>query len=597
MTLSSDFQNSYLNFINYPENLIPKGTTTYRSTLASYKQRLDDCESDLCLVDGEDDIDNDFEIPIRDLCTASGKAIDKRNIHSPDELTQWLGVTVIQDPVNAGHKIVTVQKRDPKCRFIYIYAEHARDQLKTTRSSITQLLTFHQVMPVYLDFMLVFGAQSDPKDLRFSGFREQSIMQNPPRGPTIPELDRSGRHFQMCYNLKGVTFKKKSDESIKLDEWSIRQAAVYHQFDVVFGTTLWIVTKGRIDIQQRYKELTGPDGRPEDKSFATLEECFRSSLAAHLLYCHWSTEDWRWYIRWLERVIDAESSMAIYGPRGPGYAHKEYRPYHIQDLQYWQDKTNEAVMVIEANVEVIKALRRFYINLKVHKDFPTTLKNACSDDLSTFVAHLDEIIDDFGMQISRTKLLAKIISDRKELVLQHLQGQAAERTEQLNLNLEREAIVMRIVTIVTLIYLPATFVSTFFSTDVVKYQNQSDASGGSNDGSFSSLALKRWLQVTLPLTAITLAVAWSTYKISETARSVSHPPKTLRNPPGPNIPMDHAQLPQESKRPIADSSQHLSRWQSIQQLMRGWKMHGLVSRLSWRRPPTLPLHQSSQSPT
>jgi hypothetical protein len=63
------------------------------------------------------------------------------------------------------------------------------------------------------------------------------------------------------------------------------------------------------------------------------------------------------------------------------------------------------------------------------------------------------------MQTSRAKLLVKIISDRKELVLQHLQGQAAERTEKLNRNLEREAVVMRIVTIVTLVYLPATFTS------------------------------------------------------------------------------------------------------------------------------------------
>ena len=156
--------------------------------------------------------------------------------------------------------------------------------------------------------MFVFGAQSDPKDLRFSGFREQSLMKVPARGLPIPDLGRSGRHFQLCYNLKGVTLKKRSNEFTRLNEWSIRQAAIYHQFDVVFGTTLWIVTKGRLDIQQRYKELTGPDGRPEDKSFGTLDEYFRSTLAAHLLYCHWSTEDWRWYIRWLEDVIDEEVS-------------------------------------------------------------------------------------------------------------------------------------------------------------------------------------------------------------------------------------------------------------------------------------------------
>lgn len=154
--------------------------------------------------------------------------------------------------------------------------------------------------------------------------------------------------------------------------------------------------------------------------------------------------------------------MAIYGPRGPGYAHKEYRPYDIQDLQYWQEKTNEAVMVIEANVEVLRAVRRFYSNLEDHKDFPDELKNACADDLATFISHLDGIIDDLKMHISRATLLSNIISDRKELILQHLQGQVAERTEKLNLNLEREAIVMRIITTVTLIYLPATFVSVSF---------------------------------------------------------------------------------------------------------------------------------------
>src|SRR5690606_558174 len=90
--------------------------------------------------------------------------------------------------------------------------------------------------------------------------------------------------------------------------------AIYHQFDVEYGTTLWIITKGRNDIQQRFKDLTGPSGRLQDKSFGSPDECFRSSLAAHLMFCHWSTEDWRWYIRWLEGVIDAEVSLLCISP-------------------------------------------------------------------------------------------------------------------------------------------------------------------------------------------------------------------------------------------------------------------------------------------
>jgi len=73
----------------------------------------------------------------------------------------------------------------------------------------------------------------------------------------------------------------------------------------------------------------------------------------------------------------------------------------------------------------------------------------------------------------------------------------------LNRNMEQEAIVVRIITLVTLVYLPATFVSTLFSTDIIKYQEDNYP-----NGKYSQLAMDRWLQVTIPLTAITLFAAW-----------------------------------------------------------------------------------------
>lgn len=573
IALPEDFEQSILNALEYPKNLLPKSTLVYHSTLKSYRQRLDDIATDLFLTPGEDNIDNDFEVCFRELNTANGKDVDKRNVHSPAETTRWLGIDVSPDS-NIGRKSVQLTKMDPRSRFIYIYAENSRDKLKITRDALTLIMTFFQVMPAYLDFMFVFGAQSEARDLRFSGFREQTCLRTSTRGHQLDLLGRSGRHFQICYNLKGVSFKKKNEENIKLNEWSIRQAAFYHQFDVEFGTSLWIVTKGRLDIQQRYKELTGKDGRLEDKSFGSRDESFRSNLAVHLLYCSWSTEDWRWYIRWLEDVIDIETSMAVYGPRGPGYAHRIYRPFHLQDMQYWQDKTNEAVMVLESNVDVIVALRRYYIALMDNSEFPDGLKRGCGGDVTAFAAHLDEIRNDFKMQTSRVRLLANIISDRKELVLQHLQGQAAERTEQLNRNLEREAVVMRIITIVTLFYLPATFVSTFFSTDVIKYQNQGDGENAPGTGTFSPVALKRWLQVTLPLTALTMFGAWSTYKFAESPGLSPETATKHRSEEAGNV-LGHTFFRRQLLQP-ANLTPRTS-----------WN---LLQSLSWKRSPILPLN-------
>jgi hypothetical protein len=55
----------------------------------------------------------------------------------------------------------------------------------------------------------------------------------------------------------------------------------------------------------RINDLTSDPKRVEDWSHETKEESFRSSLATHLSCCHWSIENWRSYISWLERTINA----------------------------------------------------------------------------------------------------------------------------------------------------------------------------------------------------------------------------------------------------------------------------------------------------
>jgi hypothetical protein len=127
-------------------------------------------------------------------------------------------------------------------------------------------------------------------------------------------------------------------------------------------------------------------------------------------------------------------------------------------------------------------------------------------------------------------------------ILQHLQTQATMKMEILTVNMQnigvlaqKEAIAVRIITVLTLIYLPATFVSvsphkcflkwqiakqpkTFFSTDVVKYQNQNQGTSQDTQASYSSfseIAMFRWLQVALPLTAATLVLGWLGYKWAE----------------------------------------------------------------------------------
>lgn len=298
---------------------------------------------------------------------------------------------------------------------------------------LVEIFTFHQVMPDYLDFISVFGLQSEPRDLKFSRFREQKSLKTQQASPiAVDSLARSGKQYQLCYNLKGVTAKFQDPSEPGNDEYSVRQAAFYHRFDVDGGNTLWIVTKGGLDIQQRIKELTGNDARPEDKAFGTTNECFQSSLSAHLLFCHWATEDWRGYINWLEYTIKKEVSlfylsiefsklkvfwktvMAVLGPIGKGYHHHVYTTRDIQHLQGWAEKVREVITLLKANVDVMTSLSRFYTDLRDNADFD--LRKSCGDDISIFASQIGNIIDDFKLQIGNAEDLVRITTDRTELV-------------------------------------------------------------------------------------------------------------------------------------------------------------------------------------
>jgi hypothetical protein len=76
---------------------------------------------------------------------------------------------------------------------------------------------------------------------------------------------------------------------------------------------------------------------------------------------------------------------------------------------------------------------------------------------------------------------------------------------------------------------------TFFSTDVVQYQNNNNSNNNSapggnqrNSSSFSLLALERWLEVTLPLTLITLVLAYYFFKRSvKKVRDIAEIAETL----------------------------------------------------------------------
>jgi hypothetical protein len=164
---------------------------------------------------------------------------------------------------------------------------------------LTLLFTFHQVMPQFLDVVLSFGTfpgRNVPTAFHRCIFRyERFTDPEDARQYNIPQLGRSGLEFRHCYNLWSV---EKSDNGQL--PWNIRQAGVYHSFDIDNGRATWIHVKANNVLEKRIKEATTSAKLLQAKYLQTVQGSFTATLMTHLILFEWCNENWRQYLGHLE---------------------------------------------------------------------------------------------------------------------------------------------------------------------------------------------------------------------------------------------------------------------------------------------------------
>lgn len=133
-------------------------------------------------------------------------------------------------------------------------------------------------MPDFLDFLFGYGSHDgEDRDLRYSCFRTETILSNPDEGNVIPDLERSGLRYQICYNLKAVSPMAVKKQGVPQEKWQIHRAAIQHQFDPMNGNQLWILGDPHAALKEKIRYLL-PDHTVHKDMFDTIGNSFRSSL-------------------------------------------------------------------------------------------------------------------------------------------------------------------------------------------------------------------------------------------------------------------------------------------------------------------------------
>lgn len=89
---------------------------------------------------------------------------------------------------------------------------------------------------------------------------------------------------------------------------------------------------------------------------------------------------------------------------------------NLQMVQHFEEKANEVAPVLEANIDILTELKEHYRSILNSEDCPDELKAGCRKEFAEFEKRINTIVIDLQRQCSRTKLLQRLLSDRKGLV-------------------------------------------------------------------------------------------------------------------------------------------------------------------------------------
>ncbi|KAK2598084.1 hypothetical protein QQS21_005795 [Conoideocrella luteorostrata] len=497
---------------------------------------------------------------------------------------------------------------DPLCRFVFLKTLNSRERMCCTFEQLTYLLSYHQVMPLFLDFCFELRSRIEP--ISTTLFRQKDYIGKHYIEQGLDHLGRSGSRLQHAFNILGFDEEKSIGGSEY--SWPLRHITVYHSFDVKLGRSFWIIIKGNDIMRKRITSSTG-NQKANPSEINTPTGAFVASLRIHLLILEWCTNHWNDYIDSLyskarefsatvthypvtELARDIPTSLAHSSSeitrhsrratdisQGTGHASSTMtgifarlssgllrmtsgfsaharsttqqpltganftqRPAHpekkmrdvklediftftkLQRLHKLSSTVKKASMNIEQNKRILALIRGKYKALVESSSFKSLFNvKSCEAELMDFLDQIRNLEGDLQNFETRLRtLLWKLEKDEGLFtgVLQYQSMQTGEffsksadnsaaKMKELTIKMhdiaartEQETVAMGVITFFTLVFLPGTFVATFFSSNILKFDNSTDGEMGS--WVLQIPALKLFLTMSLPLMFITLTAWW-----------------------------------------------------------------------------------------
>ncbi|KIW64562.1 hypothetical protein PV04_09487 [Phialophora macrospora] len=385
-----------------------------------------------------------------------------------------------------------------KCRTFFIRQTHSWGPLLVSSELFSELMVKARVPPRLKSFIVFFGTRE----------REGEIAPPALRFMPLQDADASLEGSHECtYGLRFVERNRRHHMEAGLKTWSLRQCAVSCRYTPTQDGTSWAFITISADMQQRL-------------NVAALAGDFRQDtdpFEVHQLILDSAVSSWRQYLIDLAEETDAQYAQILGtspNDKGPVSLHQSGRR---QDLLMLDEKLLNSMLAITATMDTSSALSSTWESLVRHWHAPSAdyleLMRASFDYHQRSLGLLATEITHLRTKLAGvTNLLSSFLDLSSGYSLHRLALESGKENEEMRRLTEqmhklaekstRDAAAVKVLTILTLIYLPITVVSNFFSTSFVSATTSASGSG------HISVTGDWWilLAASVPLTVLTIYI-------------------------------------------------------------------------------------------
>ncbi|KAK6540713.1 hypothetical protein TWF694_008104 [Orbilia ellipsospora] len=386
-------------------------------------------------------------------------------------------------------------------------------------NGIAQLLEKFDAPPEFADLLNVFGVRDKNRDEGFGCFWSGELKRCNSTGlastgpPSTEQLQPSCFYLLKHPELHGRARSKMP--------WTIRQVGVYQRAQSASSSNLCLFIEPSKGIRDRLETLFEDSNSEEPTSILDQHWSSPHSLALSAF-----RDNWRAYTNYWENTVTALAVDALFPEleafnEDEDFAQSKLLFERIQDCQAAGDSLLRARHAIEINLNVLNKLSAFVQEVKRYDiNVATGNQNAyspCEAYLRECISEQEFTLATITMMFKRTKRVIVTIREMANFRELHalrrlgkLSRNEAEETSKLTQQTIRETQIMKSITILALLFLPASFVAAFLAMDYISVVKLSSG--------FMRISVKPemllYLAITIPLTTVTMGgwLLWESRK-------------------------------------------------------------------------------------